>query len=110
MHGWDLELFEIGERLSDPPSQIRTKVNHRRIESKRFVDTYKIRYGCMRCGFRDAAESLDFHHLNPSEKVGNVSEMVGNGLPLELIFDEIRKCIILCANCHRTVERNKNGT
>jgi len=57
--------------------------------------------GCLRCGIRDG-RVLDFHHLNPDEK----EFLIGGGSfrrSMEVVWKEIRKCIILCANCHRIV-------
>lgn len=54
--------------------------------------------GCKICGEKSFC-CLDFHHLNPEAKDYNVSEL-RNHLPEQLI-NEISKCIVLCANCHR---------
>lgn len=43
---------------------------------------------------------LDFHHIIPSKKILSVSKMVNKGKPKKLILREIRKCIVLCSNCH----------
>lgn len=44
--------------------------------------------------------ALDFHHLkgNPVERV---SEMAPNGFSKQNIIEEMEKCCVLCANCHR---------
>lgn len=55
--------------------------------------------GCSECREGDAA-CLDFHHVD-GEKRNTVARMVGNGRPKDVIRDEIRKCRVLCANCHR---------
>lgn len=103
---WDNELFDAGEReLPKPPR--RKRVNHRALSAKRLVDAHKRAKGCLHCR-NDEPSVLDFHHIDPETKLYNVSEMVGRGMSIELIFDEIAKCIVLCSNCHRKVERNKN--
>ncbi len=56
---------------------------------------------CERCGIKDK-RVLQFHHTNPGEKFGNVSEM--KGFPLTKVQAEIDKCSVLCANCHAIVE------
>lgn len=43
--------------------------------------------------------ALDFHHLNPSEKDLEVSLLTRYST--KRVKDEIRKCVVLCANCHR---------
>jgi hypothetical protein len=42
---------------------------------------------------------LDFHHLG--DKDIDVSRMVNDSYSIKKIKEEIRKCIVLCANCHR---------
>lgn len=41
---------------------------------------------------------LDFHHL--SDKTENINELLRRG-SIEKIKKEIRKCVLLCSNCHR---------
>jgi hypothetical protein len=43
---------------------------------------------------------LDFHHKDPKEKDIEVSLLVRKGNK-QKVLDEISKCIVLCANCHR---------
>lgn len=54
---------------------------------------------CFDCGNRDP-EVLEFDHLVPSEKRFNISEMLRD-YAWETILVEIRKCDVVCANCHR---------
>lgn len=42
---------------------------------------------------------LEFDHLRDKEK--NVSDLLRNGCSWESILEEIEKCQVLCANCHR---------
>lgn len=44
---------------------------------------------------------LDFHHREGQEKENCVSILVHSGYSLRRIKEEVAKCIILCANCHR---------
>lgn len=104
---WSDELFEAGERELLILPRKRKRVNHRAFEAKRFVNAYKRKMGCLYCKVRDPS-ALDFHHLNPETKEYNISEMVGRGMSIELILDEIAKCIVLCANCHRKLEERKH--
>ncbi|WP_435197492.1 homing endonuclease associated repeat-containing protein [Natronomonas sp. EA1] len=54
--------------------------------------------GCRRCS-TDEAVSLDYHH--PGEKSATVSRLISDGCDWQTLRDEIEKCVVLCANCHR---------
>jgi hypothetical protein len=58
---------------------------------------------CSLCGYERYFGALAFHHLDPREKRLHVSAD-GNGLALDVLRSEARKCVLLCANCHAEVE------
>lgn len=60
----------------------------------------KERRGCWLCEWDEFAAGIDFHHVR-GPKVGTISEMVR--YPYEDIVKELRKCVCLCAICHRGV-------
>ena len=59
---------------------------------------------CKRCGFDEWFVSLDFHHKDSKKKDFNFLN-IWKYKPTEQrkkkIQEEIEKCIVLCANCHR---------
>ena len=55
---------------------------------------------CTRCGESNPA-CLEFHHREPEDKERTVSELITYGNSLETVREEIEKCDVLCANCHR---------
>lgn len=55
---------------------------------------------CTICGESDI-RTLEFDHLNPSEKLFNISQSVRLGYGWPKIVAELKKCRILCANCHK---------
>lgn len=55
---------------------------------------------CIKCGNIDY-RVLDFHHRNHKEKDFSISMALVNNYGLSKIRQEIKKCDILCANCHR---------
>lgn len=55
---------------------------------------------CVQCGESHPA-CLDFHHRNATEKTRDVATMVSYGTSIKRILEEISKCDVLCANCHR---------
>jgi len=77
----------------------RAELSARRRELKQEWVTYKATLKCAHCGFNHIA-ALDFHHEDPSEKEYSVNRLVSNG-QYKKAYEEIKKCIVLCANCHR---------
>lgn len=54
---------------------------------------------CLNCG-EDDAVVLDFHHRKSSEKEFSICDGLRR-YARQRIVDEIAKCDVLCANCHR---------
>jgi len=56
--------------------------------------------GCQECGYFEHPEILQFHHVNPEDKLLLISS--GNLFMRNWgkILEEIKKCKILCPNCH----------
>lgn len=54
---------------------------------------------CVNCGESDHVV-LHFDHVNPNDKVSEISTMIRNGTAWKNILNEIEKCQVLCANCH----------
>ena len=75
--------------------------NHRnRTRVKKWFEEFKTTLKCIKCDENHPA-CLDFHHRDPSTKEYTVSFMLGGTFSIESIKNEIEKCDILCANCHR---------
>ena len=72
----------------------------RQRRNKAFVQQYKADKKCLCCG-ESCGICLDFHHLDPTTKRASVSRISATRLSIEVILEEIAKCIILCSNCHR---------
>ena len=71
---------------------------------------YLCRHPCLDCGESDV-RVLQFDHTDPTTKEDNVSRLVMNSAWVR-VLDEIRKCVVRCANCHRikTAERRAAAT
>ena len=54
---------------------------------------------CVKCGYNKCIAALDFHHIDPTQKDVQISMNSG----WERIKEEIEKCILVCANCHREI-------
>ena len=77
-----------------------TRNQMRRYERKNWFKSYMSGKACTNCN-ESAFECLDWHHLDPTKKKWNVSRMLNEFRSKEQILEEISKCILLCANCHR---------
>jgi hypothetical protein len=44
---------------------------------------------------------LEFHHRDPKQKTITIAKAIVNGWSVARIEDEMAKCDVLCANCHR---------
>ena len=76
---------------------------------REFTRKYKAIHGCRECGNKDF-RVLDFDHIDASKKEFGICQLWKYSSSLELLKNEIRKCQILCANCHRikTYEERKD--
>ena len=86
-------------------TKIRTAKQSR--TAKERWDAFKGTLHCARCSQNHIA-TLDFHHIDPEEKEYNVSKLVSNKM-FTKAYKEIKKCIVLCANCHRIHHYEENS-
>jgi len=87
-----------------------------------WIDLYKKSHGCYLCGYNLHPSALCFDHI---PELGEKEELTKNGcskrtcaggmyqlynanIPFEVLLNEIKKCRILCANCHMECTHNKN--
>ena len=83
--------------------------NHRVIaENQRKLYAYLSEHPCVDCGLADI-RCLEFDHVR-SKKLSNIAELLNSPLPWVTIENEITKCDVRCANCHRikTHKRSKD--
>src|ERR1051326_7249795 len=59
-----------------------------------------VQQACLDCGERDPL-LLDFDHVDPAKKRGDIYSLVRSAYGWQTIADEIVKCVVRCANCHR---------
>ena len=52
---------------------------------------------------------MDFDHLLGVNKFNNLSSMISRGCGLEAILEEIKKCEVVCACCHRLRTKRRRG-
>jgi hypothetical protein len=61
--------------------------------------TFKTTLSCTKCGVKHPAV-IDFHHVIRDKTKRSVNKLVANGC-FAAAMEETKKCIPLCANCHR---------
>lgn len=54
---------------------------------------------CSICGYARCEAALELHHTDPSKKDPGYSKLRSS--KIETLLKEARKCILVCANCHR---------
>ena len=69
-------------------------------KNKALINDLKLERGCDRCGYNAHPAALDFNHLDPAQKSFTVSTRLQQYC-WKRLEQEIAKCEILCANCHR---------
>ena len=110
---YPLVNFNKGQTYCKPCAKrlkaMRTNAN------KRFAQRFKLIKGCSCCGYNQHPEALCFSHLEKDTKWSNQKEYEGKNRSAVLycwsrdrIKTEIRKCEVLCMNCH-TVQTIKKG-
>jgi len=78
-------------------------------ERRTLINSYK-EVPCVDCGGQYPYYVMQFDHLG--NKLFSIAKAVSRNLSLDSILSEIKKCDVVCANCHaiRTFERRKRGT
>lgn len=60
---------------------------------------------CFTCGTKDQCyEIYDFHHIDPSSKLVSLGNVRANPRGWSRIVIELKKCLLVCSNCHRKIE------
>ena len=57
---------------------------------------------CQICGYHKCPSALELHHINKSDKSFGIGDK-GYTRSWEKVREEIDKCVLLCANCHREI-------
>lgn len=80
----------------------------RKDRRKYWINKYKEAKGCSMCDFRGPGYCYDWHHVG----VGKDFEINSGQLlfSLKRLFNEMRKCILVCSNCHRKIHGGYCGS
>jgi hypothetical protein len=75
----------------------RKRTKHRLVES--------LGGKCCCCGYNKCDEALEFHHRDPKEKDIGIGAIRASNISWKRIVEEIRKCTLVCSNCHKEIHR-----
>lgn len=78
----------------------------RRQQLKDYIQSLKQNVSCFFCTESEPV-CLDFHHKNSKSKDFAIANAHVEGWSIEKINCEVKKCVLLCANCHRKVHVGK---
>ncbi|MEA3306341.1 MAG: hypothetical protein U9Q34_00975 [Elusimicrobiota bacterium] len=92
-------------RYSDRREYLIEAVRKRRKKVRQMSIKYK-GGKCQICGYDKCDEALEFHHINSSKKDFGISYK-GYTRSWKRVKEELVKCVMLCANCHREVHAKK---
>jgi hypothetical protein len=84
--------------------EYRIKFRDKRRDFRKWVWDLKKGKKCKECG-ESRIPTLEFHHREQDDKEFELSKMADNPSELqkERFLEEIKKCDILCSNCHRVL-------
>lgn len=93
-----------------------TGLNAKELKQKTRIETriksmlYLSEKGCEECGERDPRK-LEYDHKKPSDKKRGIARLIADNYSWSspVLRREIRKCRILCANCHRVHTIKQQG-
>ncbi len=105
-----MEICKLcGNKFKDYQNKNRSRCGSCNTKIRRFrAKAAAIKYfggKCTNCGWQGNQAALQFHHKDPSKKdfiIGNVANKNWDKIKLEL-----KKCTLLCANCHMTIHSTK---
>jgi len=58
---------------------------------------------CICCGYNKCNRALKLHHLDPEKKKFGFGKTMANPRSWAKIVTELRKCVLVCGNCHSEI-------
>ena len=98
--------WQRDNRKAEGPEIVARRAQAHREKKARWFADIKMESGCVECGYKKHPAALDFHHRDPATKLFSLGSKV-HSYGKERIIEEIEKCDVLCANCHRSVYGNR---
>lgn len=94
----ELDKKIYSENKNDRKNKVRIAAKKKTDFLKRFVKRLKMLGRCKKCS-DNRWYVLDFHHMK--DKKDNIGALYHSGVSIDRLKQELRKCILLCSNCHR---------
>ena len=104
-HKTEIKLQHHDYYLRNKKTILATRIRLR-AELTSWLREYKKKLTCEICG-ENHPQCLDFHHRKKAKGNVAVSKLMGKMLKKERILLEIKKCKVLCSNCHRKLHYKK---
>jgi hypothetical protein len=79
--------------------RVMERKKQRRKEIADWFRKYKSTLFCVHCGISHPA-ALQFHHRDRNDKSFTIADVVRRADSIKQITNEIKKCDVLCVNCH----------
>ena len=95
------------KRKEEDPEYIRNINVKKKRKYTKIVYNYLKDHPCVDCGITDI-RVLDADHIDPTMKI-NTRSNLGKTRGIQVIIDELNKCDIRCANCHRIRHFEENA-
>ena len=74
---------------------VNEQAKKRRDDINGFLRAHKLQMGCLDCGYASHHAALEFHHLGDKDVNLSFAKSLG------MAKSEMKKCVVLCSNCHR---------
>lgn len=90
-------MYKTRKYYEANPSYYKERANANKRKLREFVDELKSA-PCSDCGYTYPPYVMQFDHIG-LDKAANISTLVANGAS-KLLHEELKKCELVCANCH----------
>ena len=91
-------------RISKPgyKEKIHAQEQARYYKTQEFIREYKVSVGCKDCGYNEHHAALEFDHISDNKEIN-----VCNAKSIARAKKEIKKCEVVCSNCHKIRTYNR---